>query len=212
MAKIAIDVDDTIYPFGDLARQIILDEAAKTGDKIMQKAAYASWPEWRTPVDLLGQETWLSIIDKCHDEEIIGQQIPYANSQLVLRELAQDHELIYVSSRSMNCFAATEAWLDDNDFPEGELICSGHDKTKHIASCQYIIDDRPSTLVRFVYDYDWTNRYGSAGDKRIAYGLMADYNRALTDVPNIYLAPPGNWMLLRGYLVKTGVLKELAYA
>ena len=63
------------------------------------------------------------------------------------------------------------------------------------SDCQYIIDDRPKTLVEFVYDSNWQKETTPA---RKGFGLFCEYNRALTDVPGIYLAP--NWTLLEKYI------------
>jgi len=207
MATVAIDVDDT------LARTILADEAAKTGSDVLKAAAYAPWTQWRTPPDMMGLEEWLRIIDLAHDEDMILQQEPYSNSVAICHQLAEQHEIVYVSSRNTERYDATLQWLQECDYPDGVLTCSGHDKTKHLQSCQYIIDDRPSTLVRFVYDYDWKNKFGSTNKQmeRIGFGLQTEFNGALTDVPNIYLAPPMNWLLLKHYLVKTGVLADTPY-
>lgn len=210
MATIAVDVDDTLYSFSNLARTILADEAARTGSDVLKAAAYAPWTQWRTPPDMMGVEEWLRIIDLAHEEEMILDQEPYPNSVTICHQLASQHEIVYVSSRNTERYDATLQWLNECGFPEGVLTCSGHDKTEHLKLCQYIIDDRPSTLVRFVYDYDWINKHGSnnSAKGRIGFGLQTEFNGALTDVPNIYLAPPMNWLLLRHYLIKTGVLTD----
>lgn len=205
MAKIGVDVDDTLYSFANLARGVLAAEAAKTGDKKLEAAAYASWPEWRTPVDLLGVEEWLRIIAICHDEEMIRQQQPYQGAADLLTELAVDHELVYVSSRDRERYVATREWLTTNLFPAGNLICVDGDKKEALAGCQYLIDDRPRNLIDFIHDPYW---FAANGNTRKGFGLMTEFNRALTDVKNIYLVPPGNWNMMRHYFVKTGVLKE----
>lgn len=219
MAKIAVDIDDTLYSFGRLARQVLSSEAARTGDDKLEVAAYAPWSEWRVPPDLIGIEEWLRIIDLCHTEEQILSQEPYPDAYDVLHDLVDEgHELVYVTSRNPERQNATEKWVEINGFPVGPLACSGHDKTQHIKDCQYIIDDRVSTLVRFVYDWEWTSNIkrltgeigmeNSIKYKRIGFGLMTEYNRGLTDCPGIFLAPPENWVLLRKGLVKHGVLSS----
>jgi hypothetical protein len=75
------------------------------------------------------------------------------------------------------------------------LICTEEDKLPLIVNCKYLIDDRPKTLVQFVYDNNW---YGKMIDERKGFGLFYEYNRSLTDVPGIYLAP--NWALLEKYI------------
>lgn len=204
MSKIAVDIDDTLYSFTALAREVLAEEV---DNKLYNRAAYAPWTEWRTPPDLLGLDEWIKVIDRCHDDEKILSRDPFPGCQDVLAELAEEHELVYVSNRMTERQEATEKWLDNNNFPLGEVICAqNHDKKSYLTDVQYIIDDRPKTLVQFVHDHDWQ------GDQRVAFGLMTEYNRSLTDVPNIYLAPPSNWNLLRHYFIKAGVLTEKVYA
>jgi hypothetical protein len=205
MSLIGVDVDDTLYSFTSEARNVLARRAADTGDEQYMNAAYALWPEWRAPVDLLGLETWLDVIDEVHEDISILRQIPYPGASEALWKLVENgHELIYLSSRNLSCFDATNLWLQVARMPEGVLTCTGHDKTEWLSQCQYIIDDRPSTLVRFVHDFNWKNIKGS---QRVAFGLITDYNRALTDVPNIFLSP--NWNLMRRYFAKAGLITEL---
>lgn len=218
MSKIGVDIDDSLYSFGSLARNVLADEAARTGDKLLERAAYAEWPEWRSPVDLLGTEEWLRIIALCHDEEMIRVQQPFEGAVELLTELAEEHELVYVSTRDTERYMATKEWLTNNLFPDGELVCSGQDKNIYLKSCQYLIDDRPKNLIQFVYDPYWVQAATDAANsseeyeatKRVGFGLLHSYNRSLTDVPNIYLAP--NWTLLRTFMEKTRLLKEKVYA
>lgn len=207
MGKIAVDVDDTLYPFTELARQVIAGEAYRTGDKLLERAAYAPWVEWRTPVDLLGTEKWLEIIDLCHSEVMIRTQRPYAWAAEVLTELSHYHELVYVSTRNTERELITREWLVKNHFPSGDFVCSGQSKREHVRECRYMIDDRPKNLIDFVYGSGWLEDH-TEEEARIGFGLMTEYNRSLTDVPNIYLAPPGNWRLLRHYFLKTGLLER----
>jgi hypothetical protein len=78
-----------------------------------------------------------------------------------------------------------------NNFPvvDNELICIPENKMKYIRHCTYLIDDRPRTLMDFVY---------SGREKRKGIALMHPFNRALTDIPNVFLSPTWggikNWM------------------
>lgn len=203
MAKIAVDIDDTLYSFTALAREVLAEEALRTGDKMLERAAYAPWTEWRTPPDMLGLEKWLEVVDICHDDDKILSRTPFPGSQNVLDELAAQHDLVYVSNRTTERESATSEWLDIHDFPTGHLVCAGHgDKQAFLNECQYLIDDRPKNLVQFVYASCWAE----PEKERVGFGLMTEFNRSLTDVPGIYLAPAGNWSLMRFYFEKTGVL------
>jgi hypothetical protein len=121
-----------------------------------------------------------------------------------VNELADaGYRLLYVSNRDPSTTRVTEEWLIDQGFPIDvqEVICTMKDKKELIQNCRYLIDDRPKTLVDFVYDYEW--RRPNVPERK-AFGLMFEYNRALTDIPNIYLAP--TWGGLRYYLEDKGVL------
>jgi hypothetical protein len=211
MAFVAVDIDDTLYSFATLARQVLADEAYSRDDEVLKRAAYAPWTQWRTPPDMMGEDRWMEIIALCHDENKILEQTPFDHAVDVVTELAQHHEVVYVSSRAAERFDVTDKWLKDSGFPHGVLTCSGSDKVEHLKRCQYLIDDRPSTLVRFVYDYGWIADGHCLKDgefieskQRRAFGLMTEFNAALTDVPRISLAP--NWSLIRHYLKKKEVL------
>lgn len=204
MPRVAIDIDDTLYPFCDLARKLIADEGFRTDDKRLIAAAYAPWPEWRTPLDLLGEDKWVDIIAKCHDNDLIASQRPYEGAVDTLRDLSDHgHELLYISARGRETRWATSDWLEMNGFPGGDLVCTMEDKRPYIADCRYMIDDRPKTLVNFIFDADWN------GPQRRAFALTKPFNMGLTDVSKIYLAP--TWAGLRYYMIGKGLLPEVAH-
>lgn len=197
MAKIAVDIDSTLYDFETPAREAFQRLADERGDKSLFRGLYVPWTEWRSPSDACGLEDWLTVIDMVHEPQSISSQVPFPGCASVLQGLEDaGHELFYVTSRKSECHEATSEWLDTY-FPEGMLICSDEDKSQHLTHCQYIIDDRPKTLVQFVYGSDWDQQ-------RVGFGLMYEYNRALTDIPNIYLAP--SWEGLRYYLKREGLV------
>jgi len=213
MSKVAVDIDDSLYDFGGLAQEMIVQLAAETNDKRLQKAAYSTWNEWRTPNDFLEGE-WQTIIDMCHRDHVIRSQMPFKNAVTTLRKIfSAGNDIIYISNRSEDAYEATYEWLQAHGFPQAKsLVCTSEDKAPFIADCQYIIDDRPKTLVEFVYDYKWKEEINEIVNlafdvsmnlphtrfNRVAFGLFCEYNRALTDVPGIYLAP--NWTLLEKYI------------
>lgn len=209
MATIAVDIDDTLYPFCDLARKIALEEGIRRDDKQLIAAAYAPWPEWRSPPDLMGLDKWLEIIALCHDNDMILNQRPYDGAVEVLTELAQHHDLLYISNRATETKMATRFWLDTNYFPRGELVVTDQAKKPFVAHCQYLIDDRPKTIIEFIHDYDWyaDNRGTSVGERR-AFSLTKEFNRGLTDVSRVYLAP--TWYGMRHYMAGKGLLPEVA--
>jgi hypothetical protein len=213
MSKVAVDIDDSLYDFGGLAQMMITRLATETDDKRLQKAVYSTWNEWRTPNDVLEDE-WQTIIDMCHRDHVIRSQMPFKNAVTTLRKIfSAGNDIIYISNRSEDAYEATYEWLQAHGFPQAKsLICTSEDKATFIEDCQYIIDDRPKTLVEFVYDHEWKQEANEivnlASDvnlelprtklARKGFGLFCEYNRALTDVPGIYLAP--NWTLLEKYI------------
>lgn len=212
MAKIAIDIDSTLYDFATPARQAFLDLALKHGDKEEYfRGAYQSWVEWRSPGDVCGLEAFNEVLDIVHSEKVILNQTPYDGAQEVIEELIEEHDIFYISNRSPESRAATEHWLGHWEFPEAELIAMMDDKLPYLSECQYIIDDRAKTLVQFVEDFQWKYTYGAIStpdyeklNERKAFGLLFEYNRNLTDIPGIYLAP--TWAGIRYYLATKGVL------
>lgn len=197
--RVAIDIDDTLYSFTQLARETLIKLSIERNDSALRRAAYCSWVEWRLPDDLLGEEQWFEIINECHKPEAILAQPPYKGAADTLWGLRQaGYDLTYISSRHPDRTDATAQWLRLHDFPLGDrLLCDFyHSKSEQTADCDYMIDDRPKNLIEFAYDPD--------GTERTAFGLLSEYNRSLTDVPRIYLAP--NWGLLRHYLLEKEVL------
>lgn len=208
MALIAVDIDSTLYDFATPARQAFLDLALKHGDKEEYfKGGYQSWVEWRSPGDVCGPEAFQEVLDIVHSEDVILTQKPYEGACDVLGEL-QDagHDLFYISNRSTSAARPTEEWLDAWDFPKADLIAMMDDKQPYLSECQYLIDDRAKTLVQFVEDFNWKYTYGSLDNPlpRKGFGLLFEYNRNLTDIPGIYLAP--TWAGIRYYLQTKGVL------
>lgn len=212
MSTIAVDIDDTLYSFTGLAREIMADLAVERGDKALERGAYASWDEWRAPVDLLGLDAWLEIIEMSHASDQIVSQPPFQKAAETLWEVAQaGHDLLYISNRAPEAFAPTREWLRRHGFPihyattfRTRLICTAEAKAPYIADCQYIIDDRPKTLFEFLADSKWKAEHPD--EPRKAFALMAPYNRGMTDIPNLFIAPQQSWSVLRHYLLREGVL------
>lgn len=209
MATIAIDVDDTLYSFANAARQVLTRRAFESGDKVLRTAAYIPWEEWRTPPDLIGVDAWLDVIAETHQDNSILMQDAFPGAYETLTAIQDSgHEIIYVSSRDAKCEPATAKWLFYiNDFPQGALTCTSHDKREALRQSQYLVDDRPFTLVNFVTDFNWKNAHGSENQEkaRKAFGLVTEFNRNLTDVSDIYLAP--TWDGIHDYLVREGVIR-----
>ena len=207
-ARIAIDIDDTLYSFRDAARQV-LSELASTGiyarNPSLAQALYTPWTQWRTPHDILGDEIWNEVIAVVHDDEMILSRIPYDYAVETLLDLgAGGHEFVYISNRATSTAEATRQWLSNNGFPYGELVVMDGAKAQRMIDCQYLIDDRVSTLVQFVTDPYWEDAQRGFGRK--AFALMKEYNWNLTDVPNIYLAP--TWTGLSYYLRKKNLISN----
>lgn len=198
MSKIAVDIDNTLYSFEYAAREVYIELAHERGDKSLFKGAYNPWQEWRSMTDTCGDDICGEVITRVHSPEVISRQRPYPQCRVVLQELADDgHELLYISNRDPDTHDATAEWLEDYGFPTGKLACTFEDKIPLTRDCEYIIDDRPKTLVQFAYDDGWEGG-------RLGFGMAFPFNQALTDVPRIYLAP--TWTGIRYYLIDKGVL------
>lgn len=204
---VAVDLDNTLYDFDTPARDAFLKLGIERGNKGFFKGAYNAWGEWRSMTDSCGDDIQEEVIQMVHEPESILEQHPFKGSQQVLHELEeQGHTLLFISNREPERHRPTAVWLEDHGFPPGELICTRESKLPLIAHCQYLIDDRPKTLVQFVFEYDWKNKYGSQNGamQRKAFSLAYPYNQALTDVPGMYFAP--TWGGIQYYLAKEGVL------
>lgn len=202
--KFAIDIDSTLYDFSVPAREAFLKLSETTGDKSLLRGAYSSWVEWRSPADVCGLEVWMEVISMCHSPEVILCQTPFAGAVDTLQALVKEgYGIMYCSTRSEEAAEATREWLAQEGFPLGdhvEVRCTMEDKAPHIAECQYIIDDRPKTLIDFIHSRDWDESKG----KRKGLALIYEYNRALTDIPDIFLSP--TWAGLAGWLTRKGFL------
>lgn len=171
MAKIAVDIDSTLYDFESPAREAFTRLAEERNDKTLLRGAYHPWTEWRSPADACGIEAWLDAIDLCHDADMIRQQVPFTGAVETCQALMNEgHDLLYISSRKSETEEATRDWLREWNFMDdtsGELACvvPPAPKDPYMEDCQYLIDDRPKTVVDFIYDYKWTKLMEAAADR-----------------------------------------------
>lgn len=214
MDKIAIDIDDTLYPFSNVAKDALFRLAHEKRDKSIFGAAYSGATQWRMPTDIAGVDTWLEAIGLSHHPDVISEQQPYIGAADTIKALWKSgHQIMYISNRSERATKATHEWLKKNGFPIPEqskaieLVCTMEDKLELMEKCRYAVDDRPKTLVEFVFDYDW--KHDHPNEQRKGFGILSPYNENLTDVPNIYLAP--SWAGLNYYFVSKGLLEEPAH-
>lgn len=195
MAIIALDIDQTLYDFHSKVREAFFDLAIEKNNKNILKGAYVASLEWRNLDDVLGRETAEEAIERVHSKQF--QHYPYDNSMEVVQELSKNNKVKYITSRRAIHWEETKRWLANWGFPEGELICT-FDKIPHTMECKYLIDDRPKTIIEFLYWRHWI------AENRIAFGLWMPYNQNLTDVDNVYLAP--TWKALAYYLNKKNLI------
>lgn len=224
MAQVAVDIDSTLYDFDTLAREASLKLWQETGDETYRRGIYYSSEDWRAPAELLGVDKWVNhVIARCHDDEMILKQVPFAGAVETCQALVRaGHDLVYISNRKTETEDATRQWLDANGFFCGDiprvredqrvvLVVTEGDKRPFIKDCQYLIDDRLKTCVEFVYDFEWQYFWGerSVSKKpRRAFVLKYPYNQNATDIPGLYVAP--TWAGLNVYMNRKGVLPELA--
>lgn len=198
---IGIDIDNTLYPFDALLKETFINLAREKGDKEYFAGAYAPHVEWRSPSDALGSEIFKEALSVTHSPSVILQQVPYKDSLKVVEQISTYHEILYISTRKEDAKESTIDWLNRWDFPNSSSLICSNEKIQYLENCQYIIDDRVKTLVEFLYDRGWPR----SSPQRKAFGLLFDYNRNLTDVPNLYLAP--SWNGIQYYLEDKGVLE-----
>jgi phosphoglycolate phosphatase-like HAD superfamily hydrolase len=216
MATIAVDVDSTLYDFETPSREAMYKMYKETGDDRYMHGAYMPWTEWRSPTDSLGLEKWLGVIAMVHDSEVIRRMTPFPGAVATCQALMEEgHHLLYISNRATEAQEATYDWLLDcgflraDDDPAVDVLCTNENKAPYMAECQYLIDDRPKTVIEFVYSHDWAWRQnGVAEFQRKAFVKGYPYNQALTDIPNVYVAM--DWYGINEYLVRKGVLSEAA--
>lgn len=217
MATVAIDIDSTLYDFDTLAREAAQKLWLETGDEVYRRGIYYSSEDWRAPAELMGFERWVNgVIARCHDDEMILKQVPFAGSVETCQALVEaGHKLIYISNRATETEQATSDWLAFHGFFVGDattLVVTSGDKKPFIEGCQYLIDDRLKTCVEFVYDFDWQYLNGPRGvrpaNDRRAFVLKYPYNQNATDIPGLYVAP--TWAGLNVYMHRKNVLPELA--
>ena len=206
MAKIAIDLDETLYSFESAFRDAIFDIAQERDDKSVLRVAYSNNYEWRNLVDH-DMPLAFEAIERVHTAANSYTAFPNA-ADTVERIRDAGHEIKYVGSRKDKHYDSTMEFLDWNDFPGGELICTDpakQSKVEDVADCQYLIDDRPKTIFEFLYDENWDAEYdGTMSTRRLAFSLWKPYNQNLTELKGLYLAP--TWRGLRFYLERKGVI------
>ena len=210
MARIACDIDSTLYDFETPARDAFLRLADKYNDKSLFRGAYDPWIEWRSPADSCGLDIWLEAIALVHDSDVILSRTPFDGAVETCQALeAYGHELLFISNRAVEADEPTRQWLEEWGFlkENAQVVCTDQDKKSFLAECQYLIDDRPKTSIEFVYDWDW--RLSNPDDPRKAFVKEYSYNQNLSDIPNLYLAH--TWSGLNFYMVRKGVLPEPAY-
>jgi hypothetical protein len=216
MATIAVDIDSTLYDFETPSREAMWKRYEETGDEQYKMGAYHPWTEWRSPADSLGLEKWVEVIGLVHDSEIIRTRRPFDGAVKTCQALMREgHKLLYISNRATEAQEATYDWLMDQGFlPNGyqtdwfaDVLCTNEDKQQHMRECQYLIDDRPKTILNFVYDFQWKfERMGEGQRPRKAFVVGYPYNQALSDVPNVYVSM--DWYGIAHYLARKGVLSK----
>lgn len=220
MARIACDIDDTLYSFTDEAREVLsemVDEDERYHEQL-KNALYANWDQWRTPYELCGfdenrDSLWLEVIRRCHDDERILAQTPFPGAVETLQDLDKEgHQFVYISNRATETYEATFQWLEEQGFPtdplKHELVITSGPKGPYVEQCQYMIDDRARNVLDFIYDYEWyeKTRYRIPLRERKAFVRVAGYNNGLTDVKRLYLGH--TWTALRRYMIREGLLLE----
>lgn len=105
---------------------------------------------------------WEDLVD---DGRIYEKLVPVGGAQNALRDLAENHEILVISSRSGNSREATEAWLRKYGIPFARLEVgkSKREKVDMMARCDLVLEDELD-IARMVaargvpvilFDYPW---------------------------------------------------------
>lgn len=204
MSVVAIDVDETLYSFDTAIRDAFFDMAEERDDKSILRMAYSNNQEWRNLVDH-DQKLAFEAIERVHSKQ--DTFTPFPGSEEVVNKIHKSgHSIKYVGARKDIHQDVTEDFLWWNNFPPGELICadpSRGSKLEYIQDCQYLIDDRPRTILEFLNDPIYVLATTHEQDRKV-FALWRPYNQNLTEVKNLYLAP--TWRGLEFYLKRKGVI------
>lgn len=208
MATVAVDIDETLYSFDSAVRDAFFDMAEDYEDKSILRMAYSNNLEWRNLVDH-DKKLAYEAIERVHSSTPKYELFPGAKE--TLEEIHEvGHTIKYIGTRWEKHQDVTREWLfDKNDLPAGNVVCADPTQPKNnsLGECQYLIDDRPKTILDFLYDDEWDFPYGGPQENhRKAFALWRPYNQNLTEVKNLYLAP--TWRGLRYYLERKGVIYE----
>lgn len=199
--KIAIDIDETLYSFDSALRDVVFEIAEERDDKSVLKLAYSNNHEWRNLVDH-DKELAFEAIERVHSNCLEYDVFPGVHETLWAIKNSSV-QIKYVSHRKSVHQRNTELWIALQDLPNGEVVCADptQSKSHYLYDCSYLIDDRPRTLLDFLYKEDWLY----SGEPRKAFGLWRPYNQNLTEINNLYLAP--TWKGLNYYLRRKGVIQ-----
>lgn len=197
------DLDGTVVDFSAQARKVWMELAQQKGDGSLLRGAYMTWNEFRSPRDVCGDNVWREIVDKVHsDDSILAQPVLDVDCVEILNKIAENYELYFISNRRPDSYEATHKWLEKNFKGWVDLICTEANKNDIMEDGRYLIDDRPRTIVEFRYQYTWHFSERNTGPRKV-FSLLTDYNRNLTDIPNVFLAP--NWKGLDYYFKREGI-------
>lgn len=114
----------------------------------------------------------------------------------MVQRLADRYDVYFLSNRNEGSQLATERWVAEHILDNPEVVCTMDSKSNWLKDTSVLLDDRPKTLVEFIYSY--------GPEDALAFGKMYEYNRSLTDLEGIWLSP--TWGGIEDYLEVKGVL------
>lgn len=118
---IALDIDDTLadtaHYFATLLNEKFGNPEKLTPREIIEKyEIIPQVPYWQTPEILL----WREQESMSNARQLKVPVMPHA--QKVVQKIHKNFSIIYISSRPTIVERGTKQWLDENHFPNGELI------------------------------------------------------------------------------------------
>lgn len=179
MARIALDIDDTLVPFVDPLREYLVYQHKVPRYTLPTPTKWCLHEQW----GMSEHELW-KLIDIGVDEDDLYRNTPPTPSDVrALHSLKEDgHTIHLVTARRGGSYGITElstaCWLHENKIPFDSLT---YTQDKSIVSVDYAIDDnldnvsayRSTGAVSVVFDQPW-NRHEDVGFRVLNLTDFAD--------------------------------------
>jgi uncharacterized HAD superfamily protein len=136
MKRLGLDLDGVIYPWHD---------ALYTEMQIYENITCSKYEFW---TKVIGSYPKLKQEFLCSIEHLYGNQVPDKRMLPMLRRIAKDWEIYYITTRPPNVEFATQRFLEHYDFPYAENLYLSDDKTVEARAfgIDVFVEDRTKNL------------------------------------------------------------------